>query len=83
MQTPGATRRAARQMLGDFDKPNSVLFDSAHAASGLPERAGYYMGYKLAASLGRNHSLVWLAQLPPARVKVEARKFLEADARER
>jgi hypothetical protein len=79
MQAPGATSRAARQMLADFDKPDSALFDSKHAVSGLPERAGYYMGYELAASLGRDHSLAWLAQLPPARVKVEARKFLEAE----
>jgi len=50
------------------------------AVSGLPERAGYYIGYELAASLGRNHSLAWLAQLPPARVKIEARKFLEAES---
>ncbi len=79
MRAPGATQRAARQMLADFDKPNSLLFDSAHAVSGLPERAGYYMGYELAASLGHDYSVAWLAHLPPARVKVEVRKFLEAD----
>ena len=79
MQAPGATQRAARIILADFDEPDLILFDSAHAVSGLPERAGYYMGYELAASLGRDHSLAWLAHLPPARVKIEARKFLEAE----
>jgi len=80
MQAPGATQHAARQMLADFEKSSSTLFDSKSAVSGLPERAGYYIGYELAASLGRNHSLAWLAQLPPARVKIEARKFLEAES---
>ena len=79
MQAPGAKARAARQMLADFDKPDSALFDSRNAIAGLPERAGYDMGYELAASLGRGHSLAWLAHLPPARVKIAARKFLDAE----
>jgi hypothetical protein len=83
MQVPGATQRAARLMSADFDKSGGThWFDSGHSAPGdLPPRAGYYMGYKLAASLGRDHSLASLALLPPARVKIEARKFLEAESR--
>jgi hypothetical protein len=80
MQSPGATRRTARLMLADFDKHNSALFDSTHAEAGLPARAGYYMGYELAVSLARGHSLAWLVHLPSAQVKHEARKFLEAAA---
>jgi hypothetical protein len=79
MQMPGATQRAARLMLADFDKSGETYwFDSGHSAPGnLPPRAGYYMGYELAASLGRDHSLAWLAHLPPESVKLEACKFLE------
>lgn len=81
MRAPGVTRRAARLMFADFAKSNSQMFDTQNAPSGLPPRAGYYMGYELAARVGRGHSLAWLAHLPPARVKEEARKFLEAESR--
>ena len=80
MHATGMTQRAARLMLSDFDKPSSQMFDAQSAPSGLPPRAGYYMGYELAARLGRDHSLDWLTHLPPARVKMEARKFLESES---
>jgi len=74
MEAPGAKQRAARLMLADFDAKNSALFDTMSAVAGLPPRAGYYMGYELAASLGREHSLDGLAHLSPVRVKQEARE---------
>lgn len=81
MQMPGAIQRAARLLLADLDTSNSAWFETAHAVSNLPPRTGYYMGYELAASLGRDHSLEWLAHLPPAQVKQDARKFLDAESR--
>jgi hypothetical protein len=84
MQAPGATVRAARLMLADFDKVGGGVhwFSSGDPApGGLPPRAGYYMGYLLASELGRDHPLGWLAQLPPDQVKQRARAFLEARAK--
>jgi hypothetical protein len=81
METSGARAHAAKLMIADFDKSNTRWFDAGRSAPGdLPPRTGYYMGYELAASLGRDHSLDWLAHLPPADVKVEARKFLEGES---
>jgi hypothetical protein len=81
MQMPGVIQRAARLLLADLDTSNSAWFETTHTVSNLPPRTGYYMGYELAASLGRDHSLDWLAHLPPAQVKQEARKFLMSETR--
>jgi hypothetical protein len=84
MQAPGASARAAKLMLADFDKASGThWFDTGEGPPGLPPRAGYYMGYLLASQLGRDHALSWLAQLPPDQVKRYARTFLEARARMR
>ena len=82
MQAPGATARAAKLMLADFDKSEDVSwFGSNRVPEGLPPRAGYYMGYLLAGELGKDHSLQDLAQLSPGEVKERAREFLEARAK--
>ena len=84
MEAPGVFERAARLLLRDFDKADETYtqwFTSGDAVSGLPPRAGYYMGYRLAAALGKEHSLVWLAHLPPAHLKIYARTFLETGAK--
>jgi hypothetical protein len=85
MQAPGATARAARLILADFDKTGGTNWFSSGdpAPGGLPPRAGYYMGYLMASELGRDHAPGWLAQLPPDQVKQHARAFLEAKARMR
>lgn len=81
MRSPGVRQHAARLMLTDLDTSNPVWFDTTRAIAGLPPRAGYYMGYDLAASLGRRYSLDQLAHLQPEQVKIEAQKFFEAQAR--
>jgi uncharacterized protein YjaZ len=81
MRSSGVKQRAARLMLADLDTSNPVWFDTTRAVAGLPPRAGYYMGYDLAASLGRRYSLDQLAHLQPEQVKIEARTFFEAQAR--
>lgn len=83
MQAPGAEQHAARLMLADLDTSNSIWFDTMRAVADLPPRAGYYMGYALATSLGHRYSLDQLAHLRPALVKTEARKFFEARAKAR
>lgn len=80
MQAPGATSRAARLMLADFDGAGH-WFGNSDVPGGLPPRAGYYMGYLMARELGRDHPLAWLAHLPPVEVKLHAREFLEAQAK--
>jgi hypothetical protein len=82
MTAKGVTARAAKLMLADFDKAGvDHWFDSRQGPGGLPPRAGYYLGYLMARELGRDHSLGWLAHLPPDDVKRRARAFLEAQAK--
>ena len=85
MQAPGATARAAKLLLADFDKTGGTYWFSGSDAApgGLPARAGYYMGYLMLSELSKGHPLSWLAQLPPDQVKNRARAFLEAQARMR
>jgi hypothetical protein len=82
MQAPGATAHAAKLLLADFDKTGGPTWFSGSDAApgGLPPRAGYYMGYLLTSELGKDHTLNWLAQLPPDQVKEQARAFLKARA---
>jgi hypothetical protein len=84
METAGLFARAAGLLLRDFDKAGEAhahWFTGGNAVPGLPARAGCYMGYRLAASLGKDHSLAWLAHLPPGQVKQCANAFLEASAK--
>lgn len=82
MKAPGAMRVAARLMLADFEKSGPpAWFQLRHSAPGLPPRAGYYVGYRMAAELGRTHSLTALARMSPEEVKTRARAFLMAQAR--
>jgi hypothetical protein len=43
---------------------------------GLPERAGYYLGYLFARSVGDGKSLPELARMPPAQVHAQVMSFL-------
>lgn len=82
MQAPGMTARAARLLLADFGKTGGThWFDASQGHDGMPPRAGYYMGYLMAAELGKDHPLSWLAHLPPDQVKTQAQAFLEAQAK--
>ena len=51
--------RADRQALFSFRRMNERL----------PPRFGYYVGYLVAAQLGRTRSLRQLAELPPSQVR--------------
>jgi len=84
MKVPGAMRDAARLMLADFDKSSMTAkewFQMKYSAPGLPERAGYYVGYRMAAELGHTHTLAELARMQPAEIKARAQAFLTAEAR--
>lgn len=84
MQVPGAMRDASRLMLVDFDKSmqtSQPWFQWRRAPAGLPPRAGYYVGYRMAAELGRMHSLNWLAHLSPVQVREQGKAFLLAQSR--
>lgn len=84
MQQPGMTRNVAKQMLADFDTTGGAgyarWFELGHSAPGLPSRAGYYMGLKMAQALRGGHSLSWLAHLQPEDIKAKAKAFLEKEA---
>jgi hypothetical protein len=84
MNQPGMTKQAATAMLADFDKGDgktyASYFQSGAAAPGLPSRAGYFMGMRMAEELGRTRSLSQLAHLKPEEVKPLARQFLEGQA---
>jgi hypothetical protein len=83
MEKPGIMSAAARAMLADFDTTEHYgrWFQAGSSAPGLPPRAGYFMGLRMAEELGRTRSLRQLAQLRPAQVKPLARAFLEQQAR--
>lgn len=84
MKAPGTMKAAARLMLADFDKSGTASaswFQSNHSAPGLPPRAGYYVGYRMAAELGRKLSLQQLANMRPDEVKKQARAFLVEHSR--
>jgi len=70
---PDLAERAAPQIaqlartLRDNDAPNPSLyaeyFETGRTKSGIPPRAGYYVGYRVAALAAREHSLYQLAHL--------------------
>jgi uncharacterized protein YjaZ len=70
---------AARRLLADLDGHDAYgrWFMGGENPPGLPPRSGYYLGYLLAKQLDRG-DLSALARLPPNRVAVEARTFLES-----
>lgn len=84
MQAPGVMKRAAARMLRDFDKSGSdygLWFHTTQSYPDLPPCAGYYMGYRAAATLAARYSLPELARLTPEQVKPLLRAFLEEQAR--
>ena len=82
----GAMQRGAiaRGLLAELDATGSgyTRWFAADGAppGGLPPRAAYYMGYRLAERLGRGLNLADLARVPPARVRAAAEAMLRADA---
>ena len=56
---------------------HSALFSSGKISDALPPRAGYYIGYLVAADIGKMHSLPQLATMPAERV----RPLIEASLR--
>lgn len=83
MEKPGVIKETAKEMLADFDATAHYAhwFDAGHSAPGLPPRAGYFMGLRMAEDLGRTRSLSELAHLTPAQVRPLAKAFLEKQAR--
>ena len=66
-----ANRQAAlEQVLARLDSTDSSgLFGGSSTSEVLPSRAGYYIGYLVAAELGKTRSLSELAALGPAEVR--------------
>jgi hypothetical protein len=71
--------RAAQLMLRDIEKTGpdgDRWFVSSTSVDGLPVRAGYYLGYLFAKSVGDGRPLPQLARKPPQQVHEEAVAFL-------
>jgi hypothetical protein len=71
--------RAAQLMLRDIDKTDmdgARWFLVSKSVDGLPERAGYYLGYLFAKSVGDGQPLPQLARMPPAQVHAQIVSFL-------
>jgi hypothetical protein len=71
--------RAAGLMLRDIDKADmdgARWFLVSKSVEGLPERAGYYLGYLFAKSVGDGKPLTELARMPPAQVHDQVMSFL-------
>jgi hypothetical protein len=83
MRKSGVMKETAKAMLADFSTTEhySYWFQAGHSAPGLPSRAGYFMGLRMAEELGRTRSLQQLAHLTPAEVEPLAKAFLEEQAR--
>jgi hypothetical protein len=73
---------AARLLLADLDGHDEYgrWFMGGQNPPGLPSRSGYYLGYLMAKQLDHG-DLAALARMPPQKVQIEARKFLEALAK--
>ena len=69
---------AATLLLADLDSHDeySRWFTGGQNPPGLPSRSGYYLGYLMARHLDHG-DLAALARMPPQKVQIEARKFLE------
>jgi hypothetical protein len=73
------TPRAARLLLADLDKtgtPADRWFLMGTQVEGLPDRAGYYLGYMFAKSVGDGVPLPQLARMPLEEVHERERAFL-------
>lgn len=75
---------AARLLLVDLDGHERYgrWFMGGENPEGLPSRAGYYLGYRLAQQLDRGN-VAALARMPPQQVAIEARQFLQSLAETR
>lgn len=84
MQAPGAMKLASAQMLQDMDAKGQTYgmwFHMDKSYPGLPSNAGYYMGYRMAAALGKSHTLMELARMTPEQLHPLVQSFLEQQAR--
>jgi hypothetical protein len=76
---------AAQLLLQDLDKtgmPGDRWFLMRNQVEGLPDRAGYYLGYLFAKSVGDGVPLPALTRMPLEQVHEQARAFLTALARQ-
>ena len=65
------------RLLDSRDKKDYArYFTGARENAVVPQRAGYYVGYLVAAKLAKHHTLPELAKLPFAQVRVEMEKAL-------
>jgi hypothetical protein len=84
---PDLAERAAPQIaqlaraLRDNDAPNPCLyaeyFEAGSAKNGIPPRAGYYVGYRVAALAARRYSLYQLAHLRGATLHRNVNRWLD------
>jgi hypothetical protein len=77
--------RAAQLLLQDLDKtgmPGDRWFLMGTQVEGLPDRAGYYLGYLFAKSVGDGVPLPALTRMPLGQVHEKARAFLTGLARQ-
>ena len=73
------TPRAAELLLRDIDKTGSEgdrWFLASTQVEGLPERAGYYLGYLFAKSVGEHMEMAALARMPLEQVRQKELAFL-------
>jgi hypothetical protein len=72
----------ARAMLADIDATGERydrFFTASENAAGLPPRAGYYMGWRMAQAIGGDMPLARLARIPASRIRRLAMEFLSAE----
>jgi hypothetical protein len=84
---PDLAERAAPQIeqlaraLRDNDAPNPGLyaeyFEAGSTKSGIPARAGYYVGYRVASLAARRYSLYRLAHLRGAPLHRNINRWLD------
>ena len=84
---PDLAERAAPQIeklargLRDNDAPNPGLyakyFETNSAQSGIPARAGYYVGYRIASLAAREYSLYQLAHLRGSALRRDINRWLD------
>ena len=66
---PAAFCAARPAMSGDDDAARGRLLTTNNHLDGYPPRVGYYLGYLVAAEIGKTRSLAELAAMPPKEVK--------------
>jgi hypothetical protein len=84
MQKPEVMAQAARAMLADFGKGDDQTygnwFKQGASVPGLPSRAGYYLGLRMAEELGRRYTLSQIAHMPPQEQRRRMKAFLQEQA---